>query len=151
MIWIGSSNQLSQLQFISSRGWNATQVGQILSGTWKCASEEACSAIKLTAITTGSPSSRWSSKLTKLVWICSKKGPSEGPLPNRDRLPNKVNAAARTAGVGWWEGRSESEGRSALWGRSIPPEGHYSVVHGGNSLSNCHQNDLPMLFQQSVP
>lgn len=55
---------------------------------------------QLTTTTTGSLSLRCSSRLTKFVWICSKKGPSDGPLPNRDSVPKSVNAAARTAGAG---------------------------------------------------
>ena len=55
---------------------------------------------RLTTTTTGSDSLRWSRRLTKLVWICSKNGPSDGPLPNRDSVPKRVNAAARTAGAG---------------------------------------------------
>ncbi len=61
----------------------------------------------LTMTTTGSDSFRCTSKVTKLVCICSRNGCSLGPLPNLDRLPNRVNAAARTAGVGWRRGGRE--------------------------------------------
>ena len=46
-------------------------------------------------------------RVTKLVCICSRNGCSLGPLPNRDRLPNRVNAAAHTAGVGCVGGEVE--------------------------------------------
>jgi len=71
-------------------------------------------------------------------------------LPNRDRLPNKVNAAARTAGVGWWEGRSESggeggrgEGRGRGGGSGGRGEcGGEGGVVGGGVLRMCGVNLL---------
>lgn len=51
---------------------------------------------QLTNLTSGQGSFKWSSKLMKFVWICSRKGSFEGPSPNLARSPNKPMATALT-------------------------------------------------------